>query len=54
VAVPLTPERAIRLLIALMVLCCDPLATALTAVASARRSEARGDEESEVETVHWM
>jgi hypothetical protein len=31
-------ERAIRLLIALMVLCCDPLAIALTAAASARRS----------------
>ena len=31
-------ERAIRWLIALMVLCCDPLATALTAAASARRS----------------
>ncbi len=30
-------ERAIRWLIALMVLCCDPLAIALTAVASARR-----------------
>jgi len=30
-------ERAIRWLIALMVLCCDPLATALTAAASARR-----------------
>jgi len=30
-------ERAIRLLIALMVLCCDPLAIALTAAASARR-----------------
>jgi chromosome segregation ATPase len=28
-------ERAIRLLIALMVLCCDPLAIALTAAASA-------------------
>jgi hypothetical protein len=31
-------ERAIRWLIALMVICCDPLAIALTAVASARRS----------------
>jgi hypothetical protein len=31
-------ERAIRQLIALMVLCCDPLAIALTAAASARRS----------------
>jgi hypothetical protein len=31
-------ERAIRWLIALMVLCCDPLAFALTAAASARRS----------------
>ena len=31
-------ERAIRLLIALMVLSCDPLAIALTAAASARRS----------------
>ena len=31
-------ERAIRLLIALMVLCCDPLAIALTAAVSARRS----------------
>jgi uncharacterized coiled-coil protein SlyX len=30
-------EKAIRLLIALMVLCCDPLAIALTAAASARR-----------------
>jgi len=30
-------ERAIRSLIALMVLCCDPLAIALTAAASARR-----------------
>jgi hypothetical protein len=30
-------ERAIRWLIALMVLCCDPLAIALTAAASARR-----------------
>jgi hypothetical protein len=29
-------ERAIRWLIALMVLCCDPLAIALTAAASAR------------------
>jgi hypothetical protein len=32
--------RAIRLLIALMVLCCDPLAIVLTAAASARRSTA--------------
>jgi hypothetical protein len=31
-------ETAIRWLIALMVLCCDPLAIALTAAASARRS----------------
>jgi hypothetical protein len=31
-------ERAIRSLIALRVLCCDPLAIALTAAASARRS----------------
>ena len=31
-------ERAIRLLIALMVLTCDPLAIALTAAVSARRS----------------
>jgi hypothetical protein len=31
------PERAIRWLIALMVLCSDPLAIALTAAASARR-----------------
>jgi hypothetical protein len=31
-------ERAIRLLIALMVLCSDPLAIALTAAVSARRS----------------
>jgi hypothetical protein len=31
-------ERAIRWLIALMVLCCDPLAIALTAAASAGRS----------------
>jgi hypothetical protein len=30
-------EKAIRLLIALTVLCCDPLAIALTAAASARR-----------------
>ncbi len=30
-------ERAIRWLIAMMVLCCDPLAIALTAAASARR-----------------
>jgi hypothetical protein len=32
------PGRAIRLLIAHMVLCCDPLALALTAATSARRS----------------
>jgi hypothetical protein len=31
-------ERAIRWLIALMVLCCDPLAISITAAASARRS----------------
>jgi hypothetical protein len=31
-------EWAIRWLIALLVLCCDPLATTLTAAASARRS----------------
>ncbi len=31
-------EKAIRLLIALMVLCCDPLAIALTAAVSVRRS----------------
>jgi hypothetical protein len=30
-------ERAIRWLIFMMVLCCDPLAIALTAAASARR-----------------
>jgi hypothetical protein len=30
-------ERAIRWLIALIVLCCDPLAIALTAAASSRR-----------------
>jgi hypothetical protein len=30
-------ERAIRWLIALMVLCCDPLAIALTAAAAAQR-----------------
>jgi hypothetical protein len=30
-------ERAIRWFIALIVLCCDPLAIALTAAASARR-----------------
>jgi hypothetical protein len=30
-------DKAIRWLIALMVLCCDPLAIALTAAASARR-----------------
>jgi hypothetical protein len=34
-------ERAIRLLIALMVLTCDPLAIALTAAVSARRSTTR-------------
>jgi hypothetical protein len=34
-------ERAIRWLIALMVLCCDPLAIALTAAASAAASPAR-------------
>jgi hypothetical protein len=45
-------ERAIRWLIALMVLCCDAPAIALTAPASARRSEAQRDEQSEVETVH--
>ncbi len=45
-------ERAIRWLIALMVLCCDPLAIALTAAASARRSEARRDEQSESKLVH--
>jgi len=33
-------ERAIRWLIALMVLCCDPLAIALTAAASASASPA--------------
>jgi hypothetical protein len=33
-------ERAIRWLIALMVLCCDPLAIALTAAAPARPSTA--------------
>jgi len=33
-------ERAIRWLITLMVLCCDQLAIALTAVASARRRTA--------------
>jgi hypothetical protein len=32
-------ERAIRWLIALMVMCCDPLAIALTAAAAARRNE---------------
>ena len=32
-------ERAILWLIALMVLCCDPLAIALTAAASTRRLE---------------
>jgi hypothetical protein len=31
-------ERAIRWLIALMALCCDPLTIALTAAASARRA----------------
>jgi hypothetical protein len=31
-------EKAIRWLIALLVLCCDPLAIALTAAVSARRS----------------
>jgi hypothetical protein len=31
-------ERAIRWLIALMVLCCDPLAIALTAAVSVRRT----------------
>jgi hypothetical protein len=31
-------ERAIRWLIAFMVLCCDPLAIALTAAASVRRA----------------
>jgi hypothetical protein len=45
-------EKAIRWLIALMVLTCDPLAIALTAAASARRSEARRDEQIEVEIVH--
>ena len=30
-------ERAIRWLILMMVMCCDPLAIALTAAASARR-----------------
>jgi hypothetical protein len=34
---PKDSERAIRWLIALMVLCCDPLAISLTAAASARR-----------------
>jgi hypothetical protein len=34
------PERAIRWLIALLVLCLDPMAIALTAAASARRNEA--------------
>jgi len=34
-------EKAIRWLIALMVLCCDPLAIALTAAASARRRRLR-------------
>jgi hypothetical protein len=39
-------ERAIRWLIALMVLCCDPLAIALTAAASTRRqSPKRTDED---------
>jgi hypothetical protein len=36
-------ERAIRWLIALMVLCCDPLAIALTAAASERRSTSPPD-----------
>jgi hypothetical protein len=44
-------ERAIRWLIALMVLCCDPLAIALTAAASARWSEALRDEQSKVENL---
>jgi hypothetical protein len=35
-------ERAIRWLIALMVFCCDPLAIALTAAASARRTTEGG------------
>ena len=38
IGVDIDSERAIRWLIALMVLCCDPLAIALTAAASARRS----------------
>jgi hypothetical protein len=33
-------ERAIRWLIALMVLCCDPLAITLTAAVTGRRSTA--------------
>jgi hypothetical protein len=33
-------EKAIRWLIALMVVCCDPLAITLTAATSARRSTA--------------
>ena len=37
VGVDTDSERAIRWLIALMVLCCDPLAIALTAAVSARR-----------------
>jgi hypothetical protein len=41
-------ERGILRLIALMVLCCDPLAIALTAAASVRRGEARRDKQSEV------
>jgi hypothetical protein len=35
---PVQKAIAIRWLIALMVLCCDPLATALTAASAARRS----------------
>jgi hypothetical protein len=35
-------ERAVRWLIALMVLCCDPLAIALTAAASARNAPQNG------------
>lgn len=35
------PERAIRLLIALMVLCCDPLAIALCAATSTRGKQCR-------------
>ena len=37
VGVDTDAERAIRWLIALIVMCCDPLAIALTAAASARR-----------------